>query len=121
MAWLRKSSNGPVTIAYLLERRVALSWQEAVAIVFEIVEVFERSGKRAVPRHENVALTPSGPVEFLRGRTQSGDAVSALARTLNRLLPSDQPTRIRLLVSTAWPDSASYKSPGEFVEALKYV
>ena len=120
MAWLKKSSNGPVTVASLLERRVALSWQEGVALMLEIAEVFERSGKRSVPRSDNLALTPSGTVEFLRGRTQSGNAVSALARTLNSLLPSDRPTQLRLLVSTAGPDSSSYKSVGEFVEALKY-
>ena len=120
MAWLKKSSNGPVTVASLLERRVALSWQEGVALVLEIAEVFVRSGKRSVPRHDNLALTPSGTVEFRRGRTQSGGAVSALARTLNSLLPSDRPTQLRLLVSTAGPDSSAYKSVGEFVEALKY-
>ena len=107
-------------MASLLERRVALSWQESVAIVLEVAEVFERSGKRSVPRDERLALTPSGTVEFLGGRTQSGHAVSALAQTLNALLPSDRPTQLRLLVSTAGPDSSAYKTVGEFVEALKY-
>ena len=120
MAWPKKSSDGPVTVASLLERRVALSWQEGVAIVLEVAEVFGRSGKRSVPRYERLALTPSGTVEFLGGRTQSGHAVSALAQTLNALLPSDRPTQLRLLVSTAGPDSAAYKTVGEFVEALKY-
>ena len=120
MAWLKKSSNGPVTVAFLEEHRVPLSWQEGVAIVLEIAELFQRSGKRAAPRDENVALTPSGTVEFLRGRTQSGDAVSALARTLNTLLPPARPTQLRLLVSTAGSHSGAYKSTGEFIEALKY-
>lgn len=120
MAWIKNSSNGPVTVASLLERRVAVSWQEGVALVLEVAEVFERSGKRSVPRYESLALTPSGAVEFLRGRTQSGPAVSALARTLNSLLPSDRPTQLRLLVSTAGPDASAYKSVAEFVEALKY-
>ena len=71
MACLKNSSDGSVTLAYLLERRVALDWQEAVAIVLEVAEVFERSGKSAVPRQQSVALTPSGTVEFLSGRTQS--------------------------------------------------
>lgn len=120
MGWLKKSSNGPVTVAFLQERRVTLDWQEGVAVVLEVAEVFQRSGKRSVPRHDNIAVTPSGSVEFLRGRTQSGDAVSALARTLNALLPADRPTQLRLLVSTAGPDSGAYKSIGEFIEALKY-
>ena len=120
MAWLKKSSDGPVTVASLLERRVALSWQEGVALVLEIAEVFERSRKRRVPRNESLALTPSGSVEFRRGRTQPGGAVSALARTLHLLLPADRPTQLRLLVSNAGPDSSAYKSVGEFVEALRY-
>ena len=120
MGWLKKSSNGPVTVAFLQECNVALDWQEGVALVLEVAEVFQRSGKRSVPRHENIAVTPSGTVEFLRGRTQSGDAVSALARTLNALLPADRPTQLRLLVSTAGPDSGAYKSIDEFAEALKY-
>ena len=50
--------------------------------MLEIAEVFHRSGKRSLPRHENLALTPSGTIDFRRGRTQSGDAVSALATQL---------------------------------------
>lgn len=88
--------------------------------MLEIAEVFQRSGKRAAPRDEKIALTPSGTVEFLSGRTQSGDAVTALARTLNTLLPPDRPTQLRLLVSTAGPNSGAYKSTAEFIEALKY-
>ena len=120
MAWLKKTTNEPVTVAYLLTRQVSLAWHEAVAIVLEVAEVFERSGKSAVPRTENVGMMPSGSVEFRRGRTQSGDAVSALARMLSNLLPRDRPTQLRLLVSTAGPDSAAYKSVKEFTEALTY-
>ena len=71
-------------------------------------------------RYESLALTIGGAVEFLRGRTQSGHAVSALARMFNSFLPSDRPTQLRLLMSTAGPDSLAYKSVAEFVEALKY-
>ena len=115
-----RSSVEPVTVAFLVERQVALDWQEAVAVVLELAEVFERSGKRKVPRHDSVALTPSGRVEFLRGRTQSGDTVSTLARMLNELLPQDRPTQLRLLASTAGQGSAAYKSVGDFIEALRY-
>jgi hypothetical protein len=40
--------------------------------------------------------------------------------TLNALLLKEPPTQLRLLVSTAGPGSATYKSVGQFVEALKY-
>ena len=109
-----------MTAASLLERQVSLKWHESVAIVLEVAEVFERSGKRAIPRPESVAIVPSGTVEFRSGRTQSGDPVSALAMMLSALLPPDRPTQLRLLVSTAGPASASYKLVREFAEALRY-
>ena len=120
MVWGKKNSNGSVTVAYLLERQVALSWQEAVAIGLEAAEMTERSGRGAVPADQNIELKSGGTLEFLRGRLQPGDPVSSLAMTLNALLPNDRPTQLRLLLSTAGPGSGTYKSIGEFVEALKY-
>lgn len=120
MVWDKKNSKGPVTVAYLLERPVALSWQEAVAIGLEAAEMTERSGRGAVPAYKNIELKSGGTLEFLRGRVQAGDAVSSLAMTLNALLPKDRPTQLRLLVSTAGPGSAAYKTVGEFAEALRY-
>ncbi len=120
MKWPEKSGSGPVTIAYLQERRVLLRWQEVVALGLEAAEVFERSGKRSLPREQNLELTQGGTVKILRGRTHSGDPVTALARTLNSILPEDRPTQLRLVLSTAGPDSGSAKSMSEFLEALKY-
>ena len=120
MKWPEKSGSGPVTIAYLQERRVLLRWQEVVALGLEAAEVFERSGKRSLPREQNLELTQGGTVKILRGRTHSGDPVTALARTLNSILPKDRPTQLRLVLSTAGPDSGSAKSMSEFLEALKY-
>ena len=65
-------------------------------------------------------MTQSGTVEFRTGRTQSGDTVAALARILSVLLPRDRPTKLRLLVTTAGPDSGAYKSVNDFKDALKY-
>ena len=117
---LKRGSDGPVTVALLVERQVALDWQEAVAVVLEVGEAFERSGKSGMPRHQSLVLTPSGTVEFLRGRTRSGDAAAALALTLSVLLPEDRPTQLRLLVSTTGQGAAAHKSVGEFIEALRY-
>ena len=120
MVWGKKDSNGSVTVAYLLERQVALSWQEAVAIGLEAAEMTERSGRGVVPAYQNIELKSGGTLGFMRGRVQAGDPVSSLAMTLNALLPNDRPTQLRLLLSTAGPGSGTYKSIGEFVEALKY-
>ena len=120
MKWPERTSTGPVNMTYLQERRGLLRWQEVVALGLEIAEVFEQSGKRALPREQNLELTEGGTVRLLRGRTHSGSAVTALARTLSSMLPKDRPTQLRLVLSTAGPDSASSKSMSEFVEALKY-
>ena len=120
MAWRSTSSNEPVTVACLLARRVSLDWHAAVSIVLEIAEVFERSGQGALPAYQQLAITPAGSVKFLRGRTEKGHPVKVLAQMLNALLPRERPTPLRLIVSTAGPESASYKSVAEFSEALKY-
>lgn len=114
------SSGDKVTVEFLTRRRVALDWQEAVAIVLETAEVMERTRRRSTPARHNIVLTPAGAIEFLRGRTQSGPAVSALAQTLGDLLPKEHPTQLRLILSTAGPNSSSYKNVGEFADALKY-
>ena len=72
MAWLNRSTNKSVTVASLVERKVSLKWHESVAIVLEAGEVFERSGKRAIARPENIAIAASGTVEFRSGRTPVG-------------------------------------------------
>ena len=120
MAWRSASFDEPVTVASLLAREVSLDWHEAVAIVLEIAEVFKRSGQGALPRYRNLAITPAGSVEFLPGRTETGDPVTVLQQLLNTLLPRERPTQLRLSVGTAGPASASYTSVAEFSEALKY-
>ena len=120
MAWRSASSDEPVTVAFLLARQVSLDWHAAVSIVLEVAEVFERSGQGAMPEYRHLAITPAGSVEFLRGRTEKGHPVKALAQMLNTLLPRDRPTQLRLIVSTAGPEGSSYTSVAEFSEALKY-
>ena len=46
--------------------------------------------------------------------------MSALAGTLNAFLPRDRPSQLRLFTSTAGTQSGSYKSVGDFAEALNY-
>ena len=120
MAWRSASSDEPVTVAFLIARKVSLDWHAAVEIVLEIAEVFERSGQGTLPAYQHLAITPAGSVEFLRGRTEKGHPVKVLAQMLNTLLPRDRPTQLRLIVSTAGPEGSSYTSVAEFSEALKY-
>ena len=105
MKWGSSSaSDGTVNIERLLKLQVTLDWQEAVAIVLETAEVLERERRRSMPTQRNIVLTPTGTVEFAKGRTQSGPSVSALAQTLGALLPTDYPTQLRLILSTAGPN-----------------
>lgn len=121
MKWGNASSSGDrVTVELLVQRQVTLDWQEAVAIILETAEIMEQTRRRSTPARHNIVLTAAGAIEFLRGRTQSGSAVSALAQTLADLLPKDHPTQLRLILSTAGPNSSSYKNISQFAEALKY-
>ena len=120
MAWRSAPSDKPVTIAFLLARQVSLDTHEAVSIVLEIAEVFERSGQGALPTYRYLAITSAGSVKFLPGPTETDDPVTVLAHMLNTLLPRERPTQLRLIVSTAGPEGASYTSVAEFSEALKY-
>ncbi len=123
MTWAGASESGTrITVAGLIEGRVSLRWHEAVAIVLEIADLFQRSGRHSIPPRTAVSLTPAGTVE-LGDESQSSDPVTALADTLGALLPllpKEPPTQLQLIASTAGPDSVSYKSVDEFAEALGY-
>ena len=124
MTWTDTSElDTPLTVARLVERRVALRWHEAVAIVLEVADVFQRSGMPSVPRREELSLNEAGTIEFAGSANRTGDPVTALADTLGALLPllpKEPPTQLQLIASTAGPNSVSYKSVDEFAEALGY-
>ena len=124
MTWTDTSElDTPLTVARLVERRVALRWHEAVAIVLEVADVFQRSGMPSVPRREELSLNEAGTIEFAGSANRTGDPVTALADTLGALLPllpKEPPTQLQLIASTAGPNSVSYKSVEEFAEALGY-
>ena len=98
MTWTDTTEpEAPVTVARLVERRVALRWHEAVAIVLEVADVFKRSSMHSVPRREELSLNEAGTIEFARSADQTGDPVSALADTLGALLPllpKEPPTQL---------------------------
>ena len=124
MTWTDTSElDTSLTVARLVERRVALRWHEAVAIVLEVADVFQRSGMPSVPRREELSLNEAGTIEFAGSANRTGDPVTALADTLGALLPllpKEPPTQLQLIASTAGPNSVSYKSVDEFAEALGY-
>ena len=123
MTWDTPKSETHVTVAGLIERQVSLRWHEAVAIVLEVADVFQRSRISSVPPRDALSLIPSGTIEFEGDAAPTADPVTALADTLAALLPllpKDPPTQLQLIASTAGPNSVSYKSVDEFSEALGY-
>ena len=123
MTWDTPKSETHVTVARLIERQVSLRWHEAVAIVLEVADVFQRSRISSVPLRDALSLTPAGTIEFEGDAAPTADPVTALADMLSALLPllpKEPPTQLQLIASTAGPNSVSYKSVDEFSEALGY-
>ena len=115
------SSSGPVTLALLLQRNVALEWHEAVAVVLEIADVLERSGRLVLPTYQDLELRPDGSIRFLRDPIRSGDSLTALVDICRALLPTDSPAEVWALVSGTGPDAPVYESTQDFAASLRPV
>ena len=113
------SSSGPLTVASLVQRQVSFEWQEAVAIVLEVADVLERSGKSVLPTYHDLELTPDGTVRFLRQPNRPSDPVATLVDIFRALLPTDAPEHVWALVSGTGPDSPVYGSVSDFAAALR--
>ena len=113
------SFSDPVTVAFLLQRNVPLEWHETVAIVLEVAEVLESSGRGLLPTYQDLELTSDGTVRFLREPSRSGDSVAALVDILRALLPTDSPTQVWAVVSTTGPDAPVYESASDFAASLR--
>ena len=115
------SFSGPVTIAFLLQRNVAVEWHEAVAIVLEIADVLERSGQSVLPTYQDLELRPDGSIRFVTGDRRSGNSLAALVDICRALLPTDSPGHIWALVSGTGPDAPVYESTRDFAASLRSV
>ena len=115
------SFSGPVTVAFLLQRSVALDWHEAVAVVLEISDVLERSGRSVLPTYQDLELRPDGSIRFLRDPSRSGDSLAALVDICRALLPTDSPAQVWALVSGTGPDAPVYESTQDFAASLRPV
>ena len=81
------SLSGPVTVALLLQRNVALEWHEAVAVVLEIAEGLERSGRTVLPTYQDLELRPDGSIRFLRDPSRAGESLAKVGRYLSSAAP----------------------------------
>ncbi len=110
-----------MTVALLLQRNVALEWHEAVAVVLEIADVLERSGRTVLPTYQDLELRPDGSIRFLRDPSRSGDSLAALVDICRALLPTDSPAQVWALVSGTGPDAPVYESTRDFAASLRPV
>ena len=115
------SLSGPVTVALLLQRNVALEWHEAVAVVLEIAEGLERSGRTVLPTYQDLELRPDGSIRFLRDPSRAGESLARLVDICRALLPADSPAHVWALVSGTGPDAPVYESTQDFAASLRPV
>lgn len=108
-----------MTVAVLIQRSVALEWQEAVAIVLEIADVLERTGRSVLPTYQDLELTSGGTIRFVKDPTRSGDSAKGLTDIFRALLPTESPTHLWALVSMTGPDAPVYESASDFAAALR--
>ncbi len=109
-----------ISLRDVIDRRIAIHWDEAVAVVEECCEVaIAGSGDSApVPDVEDVAIGSNGRVTLVRAR---GDkSPTAAGRMLHTLLSiSDVPMALRLFVAQSTAQG-THGSLREFARALAY-
>jgi len=97
------AAGGGVRVDQVLARAVPIHWDEAVALIQEIVDmlVSTRHSELPVPAFNDILIKPDGAVSLLgSGRGESGPL--AAGRALHELLANtDVPVALRLFVSQA--------------------
>lgn len=107
-----------VSVADLLDRRVALEWFESVAIVAGLCSTLVERQATGVPALSNIVLLPGGSIA-LAGRGADMDP-AALPRVLHQLLAVvPPPTALRLFVLHAISTEGD-KSAAAFEKAIAY-
>ena len=113
------SPSSQITVAGLVQRSVALEWEEVIAIALEVADVLERSGNDLLPTYHYLELTPDGTVRFIRPPNRPADPVATLVDIFRALLPTDAPEHVWTLASSTGPDSPVYESVADFVAAIR--
>jgi hypothetical protein len=110
-----------VRVDQILARAVPIHWDEAVALIQEIVDVLvsTRHAELPVPAFKDIVIKPDGAVGLLgSGRGEPGPL--AAGRALHELLANtDVPVALRLFVSQANSQDA-HESLRAFGDALAY-
>ena len=102
----------------ILARGVAITWDEAVALVLAATRQVVVTAAPGFPSAEQTVLYREGTVVALATTDQS--QVRGAAHLLAAVLGDDVPVKLRLLVSQAAGIDAPYASLKEFCDALAY-
>jgi Gram-negative bacterial TonB protein C-terminal len=115
------SERADLTAADILDRRVGLTWYEAVAIVRAVSElVTETAEPQGIPELDQIHLSAEGSID-LSGAAIAKEPVRRLGQLLQALIAhSDPPVQLRLIISQATAPSSSYESVRDYWEALAY-
>jgi len=113
--------DGPVRVSDILARGVPIRWDEAVAVLQEILETITAGGGEdaPIPAFEDVLIDDQGAVRVNAARRGERGPVAA-GRALHTLLATaDVPLPLRLFVTQANAPE-THKSLKAFTDALAY-
>jgi hypothetical protein len=111
--------DGPVRVSDVLARGVPIRWDEAVALLQEILETITAGGGESapIPAFEDVIIDDQGGVRINAARRGERGPVAA-GRALHTLLATaDVPLPLRLFVTQANAPE-THKSLKAFIDAL---
>jgi hypothetical protein len=112
-----------VSLADLRTRSVVPAWQEAVAVVQELIQTVKATGgsPERLPDLEHVALVANGDVVALPGSPEPGSPVQHAAAMLKTLLASvPVPPELERFIARNVAEPPQYKSVAEFSRNLAF-
>ena len=112
-----------LSLADLRARNVTLTWQEAVAVVQELLQAVLAAGGSAdrLPDLEHIALIPNGDIVALPGSPVPEQPVRHLGAMLGLLLEgSNPPGELSALVQRSMASPPEFANPAEFSAALAF-
>jgi len=111
--------TGSATVGDVVAASVPLHWDEAVAILQELIDVGTALHRDDIPAFENVEITADGTLT-IRGNQRGERGPLAAGRALHTLLASaDVPVALRLFVSQANAPE-THASLAAFAKGLAY-
>lgn len=113
------ASPDGITLQDIVLLKVALSWQEAVAVILEMIGSL--SNRHAFPDPAQVRISDIGEVRTIGTRALPGHTTRAAASVLRELLGGGTaPPELRAIIDQNTSADPRHKTLDEFVAALAY-